>query len=74
MNHLELGAVETHIPEDEHRWYRWLKDVENRTGINDLDGDQIEDGYSLDQCYGLWEAGVPSRVASDTILKTKEAL
>lgn len=40
----------------ETAWEAWAKDTETLFGRS-LDGDQSEDGYSLDGFYAFWEAG-----------------
>jgi hypothetical protein len=46
-------------------WLRWLSAVERLTGIANLDGDLLVDGYSLDQCGDWFDADLsPSRAAA----------
>lgn len=48
-------AAESVSPAD-LAWERWIDEVENLLDQNP-DGDQAEDGFSLDGFYELWEKG-----------------
>lgn len=55
------------------RFERWCSDVEALMGIDDLDGDDAEDGYSLDEAHGLFlNHTVPSTAAFYFIQKMQE--
>ena len=41
----------------ERRWDRWRQEVEKLLGLSTLDGDQIEDGYSLDFANEAFDDG-----------------
>jgi hypothetical protein len=67
--HMALWASET--AEDTSTWYAWIKKVEAILG-HDSDGDQAEDGYSLDNFYDQWEAGYsPERAVADKAIVLK---
>lgn len=55
MNHLEFAASESAALEPTS-FERWIGRVEKMVG-HDLDGDQKQDGYSLDDCLDMFEAG-----------------
>lgn len=42
----------------ERHWLCWLEDAEEISGLEDLDGDQSVDGYSLDFAFDAFRAGV----------------
>ena len=44
-------------------WDKWIADVESRVGI-DLDGDQKEDGYSIDTLGEWFDKGLSSESAA----------
>lgn len=67
MNHLEFAASESAALEDT-AWDRWIARVEKLVG-HDLDGDQGRDGYSLDNCVEMFEAGKTVSEALQTITK-----
>lgn len=48
----EMGAFSP----SEVRWHQWCNAVEAIIGF-DLDGDEEEDGYSLDYAHNAFEAG-----------------
>ncbi len=50
----EVGNVTRESVEDA-RWERWCNEVEKLLGIETLDGDQLEDGYSLDFALDHYE-------------------
>ena len=49
-------------------WDKWIVDVELRTGIN-LDGDETEDGYSLDTLAQWFDQGLSSQDAALRIVR-----
>ena len=55
MSHLEFAAAESAAlrPTD---WERWADKAEALAG-HSLDGDQRDDGYSLDDAYQAWLRG-----------------
>lgn len=57
MNHLHTWEAETFQSQIEKRWLAWIKRAETLAGHN-LDGDQDSDGYSLDQAFALFRAGL----------------
>lgn len=48
----------------EQEWFAYLKEIADRCGLLNMDGDQGEDGYSLDQCLEWFEAGVSAEEAA----------
>ena len=57
MTHLELWQSETYVSASEAAWLDWAKQVEAKLG-HSLDGDQAEDGYSIDYAYDAFADGV----------------
>jgi hypothetical protein len=55
MNHLEFAAIEASALRPS-AWEIWVDAVE-RMLSHDLDGDDAENGYSLDSAYIAWEQG-----------------
>ncbi|WP_233213682.1 hypothetical protein [Mycobacterium hubeiense] len=47
-------------------WERWIDQVESRLG-HDVDGDQAEDGYSLDGFHDMWKQGVAPHDAAASV-------
>ena len=72
MNHLEFAASESAALEDT-KWDQWIDRLEKRVG-HDLDGDQDEDGYSLDDCVEMFEAGKTVSEAFQSIAWRKRGL
>lgn len=60
--HLEVWQAEVYESEHERSWYRWIDAVEQLLGCSP-DGDQAEDGFSMDAFYLLWERGRSPRQA-----------
>lgn len=50
MNHVEFGLAESAAATCHTAWDRWIDKAKKLAG-HDLDGDQREDGYSLDGAY-----------------------
>ena len=59
MNHIELGITEGREAVESTPWLRWVDEVETLIG-HSLDGDQKDDGYSLDYAYDQFASGVPA--------------
>ena len=55
--HLALHESETFVSKTEKDWLRFEKAVADGLGLLHLDGDQNEDGYSLDMAHDLFEDG-----------------
>jgi hypothetical protein len=50
---------------EQRRWERWLSRVSVLTGIDNLDGNEPEDGYSLDGLYDRYIDGfTPTHAAN----------
>ena len=60
MNHLEFAAAESAALEPTE-WERWATRVERLLG-HSLDGNQADDGYSMDEAFEAWESGDAARV------------
>jgi hypothetical protein len=56
MNHLEVYQIEKYVPSWELRWVAWSTMVESILG-HSIDGDQEQDGYSLDRAYSWFMTG-----------------
>ena len=52
-DHLDIWAGESTVPS---AWERWADEAERVAGVS-LDGDQIDDGYSLDDAYEQYLKG-----------------
>lgn len=64
--HLALWRFETSSSGFDNRWEAWLRKVEELTGLDSLDGDEEEDGYSLDTAYDLFAADfTPEEAAAE---------
>lgn len=62
--HMELHRSEVAALEPSD-WERWIDRVEALIG-HSADGDQREDGYSLDGFFSLWEQGrTPAEAAKE---------
>lgn len=55
--HLETGLAESRAANVMSDWEHWCADVERRLGIDNLDGDQIIDGYSIDGAFDAFSRG-----------------
>lgn len=62
--HHELGGPS----EGELKWDAFADAVAKGLDVVDMDGDQEEDGYSMDLCYAMYEGG---NTIKDTILEFK---
>lgn len=62
MTHIELWQIETYISPQEHAWCGYVAEVEAHLG-HDLDGDQDEDGYSIDRCHDFFCDGANAEQA-----------
>ncbi len=69
----EFHAHEMDVDTSDRPWLRWLSRVEKLTGLDDLDGDGREDGYSLDQCYDWFEARWTAERAAAQIIASVRA-
>ncbi len=56
MTHAEIWEQEIFTSESESNWIGWINEAEKLAG-HSLDGDQEEDGYSLDGCYDAFKRG-----------------
>lgn len=64
MNHIEFAASESAALETT-AWETWYSEAERlakgheigRDADGNLDGDQEEDGFSMDGAFGAWEEG-----------------
>lgn len=57
MNHLEVWKNENIRSQKDYDWFRWCETVRDEVRFN-LDGDQEENGYSLDELYDWFESGI----------------
>lgn len=72
-SHAEFVASESYVSPGEKRWLAWVKQVETLLG-HSLDGDQQDDGYSLDFAFDDFEHGLtPEQYVSDTRLAIAES-
>jgi hypothetical protein len=56
-DHLAIREAENVVSDREPSWYAF-HDAATKLMGHDIDGDQAEDGYSLDGFYKLWERGL----------------
>lgn len=54
--HMDLWRDENRIGATEDQWLGWIAEVEHLLG-HSADGDQKQDGYSMDSFYEKFEAG-----------------
>lgn len=59
-DHLATWAAETATSEEEQRWFAWIAEAQRLAG-HDLDGDEREDGYSLDVAHQAFRDGKTAR-------------
>jgi hypothetical protein len=59
MNHMEFAKAESEGLK-QTPFEAWIGRVEKIVG-HDLDGDLHQDGYSMDDCYDLFEQGLTAR-------------
>ena len=65
MNHIELGLQESKQATEPDAFSIWCDKVCDILNIADLDGDMVEDGYSLDSAYETYAKGAtPEAYAS----------
>lgn len=69
MNHLEFASLESAAaaPCD---WERWASAVEKLLG-HSLDGDQAEDGYSMDSALDAWRGGESTDAHAASIISNR---
>ncbi len=67
---LDLMVSETTLPYRELAWLNWIEEVEAIIGKS-ADGDQVEDGYSIDGFYALWERGLTPAMAIEEVKHVK---
>lgn len=56
-DHLAIWAAENYESALQRAWLTWIDKVEKLLG-HTPDGDQTEDGYSLDGFHELWQLGL----------------
>jgi hypothetical protein len=71
-SHMALGLAESAACAPT-AWERWIDQVEKLLG-HDTDGDQEQDGYSLDGFYASWKAGLSPAQAVETVDETAARL
>lgn len=54
-----------------HDYISWTNAVSKITGLEDLDGDQKTDGYSLDTCFDMFSDGLTPEQAAAEIDKER---
>lgn len=77
-SHAEFAASESYISPAERIWTRWAGRVERLLGHN-LDGNNVpsnprREGYSLDDAYATWDAGVTSEAYAEEVREEKAKL
>ena len=65
MDHLEFARLESQCLEPTP-WEKWINELERLVG-HSLDGDQAEDGYSLDRCFDLYHQRFTPKEAQQDI-------
>ena len=56
---------------DDPKHDKFFEDVERLSGVVNLDGDQVEDGYSLDWLNDLYSEGVTAEKAAELIKRNR---
>lgn len=59
-DHLATWAAETATSVEEQRWFTWIAEARRLAG-HDLDGDEREDGYSIDVAHQAFRDGKTAR-------------
>lgn len=62
--HLALCQSESYVSPEEKRWESFLRELEKRLVLDHLDGDQDEDGYSMDLAFDMFTDGLSARSAA----------
>lgn len=60
MNHIEVWELEKRSETIDRKWSCFVDDIERTLGLakGALDGDEAEDGYSLDSAHDAFRAGI----------------
>lgn len=60
MDHLEVWEMEMRSEAPDKKWNAFLNEVERHLGLEQgsMDGNEAEDGYSLDTAYDAFRAGI----------------
>ena len=69
-------AAEQAETASDRRWDAWVRKAAQVAGLDGLDGDQRQDGYSLDYSYDAFQAGVTAQAWGTAIrcyLETRAA-
>ena len=66
MNHLEFASLES-AADAPGAWEHWASAVEKCLG-HSLDGDQAQDGYSMDAALDAWRGGESSSAHAASII------
>lgn len=69
--HLAVWKAETYESPTERRWFRFVADVERLAGLDTLDGNEREDGYSLDGAYDDFLAGETAAEYAADIMRSQ---
>jgi hypothetical protein len=64
-DHKVIWEAENMHPQSEKLWLAWIDRVEDLMG-HDSDGDQAEDGYSLDWFHDMYKSGMSAEQAAVT--------
>lgn len=72
-SHYQLWLDETRETARDIAWDRWATNVERSLG-HSLDGNGPTDGYSLDEAYDWFMAGLTASEAADRVRASKAAL
>ena len=65
--HMDTWAMEREWDRGTARWEKWMDRLKKATGIANLDGDSDVDGYSLDECHGIFMCDASVADAAATI-------
>jgi hypothetical protein len=65
-DHLAIWEAENYQSASERAWLAWIDQVEKLLG-HDPDGDQDQDGYSMDGFHALFKHGLHPAEAVDVI-------
>lgn len=72
--HMALGLAESEAArgtDEDIAWEKWLKKAAELIGVDHLDGDESEDGYSLDMAYADFEHGYTPENYAATVAENR---
>lgn len=58
MNHLEIWEAETHEPDSEKDWMKYVSAIESIINVVLATCSESEDGYCIDSAYDAWKSEI----------------